>query len=312
VNFMKGKTAGVSVGESSGAGAACLNGDQRTTANYFSTFRREDATVDRDVIAPGLDVPPDRGGAGDDLDVGSKGFDDDGAAIVDGFEGPSDAWPVGVIAAGRAAIAAARVEMAELPARLPDCGAEILFLDVHMERVEMKLHGRRADRGDQTQALFARVEEIRFEAIQRLNAKRDTFGLSVTGEGPQIFHHGGPFLAPLAGGDCVCLTDDRIKWTDERGAAHERGLIDQRSAVGHGGFLFGRSAAKIPPRSHGSADAHDREASGSRGGLHRQRVDVPLILDGDFHRIEAPAREPGEEPGALGRERGGMEEGVEA
>jgi hypothetical protein len=56
-----------------------------------------------------------------------------------------DRLPVDVIAARRAAIAAAGVEMAEEFARPSDRGRLVLLLDVHVERVEVQLEGR-ADR----------------------------------------------------------------------------------------------------------------------------------------------------------------------
>src|SRR5260370_38365837 len=82
-------------------------------AGLFQRFFQELDSVHRDLIAGGFDAAPDGGGAGDDFDVGGEGFDDDVALITDCLERGGDGFPVNVIVAGRAATAAAGVEVAQ-------------------------------------------------------------------------------------------------------------------------------------------------------------------------------------------------------
>src|SRR5438105_5258431 len=69
--------------------------------------------VDRNLVAGWLDAAPDRRGARDDFYIGGERFDDNVSFVADRLQRGRDRFPVNVIVARRAAIAAARVEMAE-------------------------------------------------------------------------------------------------------------------------------------------------------------------------------------------------------
>src|SRR5207244_7936329 len=124
----------------------------------------------RDLVAGRLDATPDRGRAGDDLHVGGERFDHDVAVVLDRLERRSDRLPVDVIVAGRAAVAAAGVEMAEQFARLADRGPLEFLLDIHVERIEVQLERLGTDVLDELEALVAGVEKVGLETVERLDA----------------------------------------------------------------------------------------------------------------------------------------------
>jgi len=74
------------------------------------------------MLALRLDLAPDSSGTGDHLHVGRKRLDDDVALVADGLERFHDLRPRDVVAAGRAAVAAAGVEMPKKLAGLADRG----------------------------------------------------------------------------------------------------------------------------------------------------------------------------------------------
>ena len=93
-----------------------------------------------------------------------------------------------MVAAGRAAVAAAGVEVSEQAAGLANGFGLILFLDVHVEGVEVDLHVGRADCLDELEALIAGVEEIGLKAVERLDAKINALFAGVGGEDLQVLH----------------------------------------------------------------------------------------------------------------------------
>src|SRR5438445_10738198 len=114
-------------------GEVCgLAGASPYQAGLFQRFFQELDSVHRDLITSRFDAAPDGGGARDDLDIGGEGFDDDIAVVTDGLERGGDGFPVNVVVAGRAAPAAACVEMAQRLAGLANGGGGVLFLDVHV------------------------------------------------------------------------------------------------------------------------------------------------------------------------------------
>ena len=142
--------------------------------------------LDGDVVAAGLHGAPVGGGAGDHLDVGGEGFDDDLLLVADLLEGGDDGLPVERVVARGAAVRAAGVEVAEVLAGLEDGGGLVLLLDVHVERVEVELHVREVDGLDEAEALVAGVEEVGLEAVQRLDVELDALLLGVLAEDLEV------------------------------------------------------------------------------------------------------------------------------
>src|SRR5437588_8007201 len=169
----------------------------------------------RDLVAGRLDATPDRGRAGDDLYVGSERFDHDVALVLDRLESRSDRLPVDVIVAGRAAVAAAGVEMAEQFARLADGRPLEFFLDVHVERVEVQLERVGTDVLDELEALVAGVEKVGLETVERLNANLASAVLSIVGQLLQIRYHQRPLLFLLRRLHGVGLAHGAVNGADE-------------------------------------------------------------------------------------------------
>src|SRR5262249_12428412 len=95
-------------------------------ANSFPVSKRplqKPYSFHSDFIAGGFDATPDRRRAGDDFDVGSKRFDHKIAFVTDVFQGFSNWFPINVVVARSAAVAAAGMEMAEKFARLANGGS---------------------------------------------------------------------------------------------------------------------------------------------------------------------------------------------
>ena len=91
------------------------------------------------------------------------------------------------------------MEVSEELAGLLDGRSLVLLLDVHMERIEMQLERRTADRLDQLQALVAGIEEVGLKTIERLHANLHTLFLSVGSELLEVFHHERKFFLLLLG-----------------------------------------------------------------------------------------------------------------
>ena len=115
-----------------------------------------------------------------------------------------------MIVAGRAAIAAAGVEMAEQFARLADRRPLEFLLDVHVERVEVQLERLGTDVLDELEALVAGVEKVGLEPVERFDADLASAVLSIVGQLLQIFHHQRPLLFLLHWLDGVGLAHDAV------------------------------------------------------------------------------------------------------
>ena len=217
-----------------------------------------------------------------------------------------------MVAAGRAPVAAARVEVAQRLAGLDDCRSLILFLDVHVERVEVQDDILRADGLDEREPLVGGVEEVGLEAVQRLDAEGDALRRCVGGEHFQVLHHERELHLLLFRLHGVGLAHDGVNRADEARAAHDGGLVHERFAVSHrSGLLLGR-AAEVAARAHAGADRADGEAGLVGGGFHLRGVDVLWRFDRNLDGLKAPFLKLGEELHALGGERGGVEECVDA
>src|SRR6185369_2097126 len=123
---------------------------------------------------------------GDNFDVSGEGFDDNIAFVFDGFKGSGDGFPVDVIVARGAAVAAAGVEVAEQFAGFANRFSLVLLLDVHVKGVEMKLERRAADISDHLQPLVAGIDEIGLKAVERFETDLAAFAFRVITEGAQI------------------------------------------------------------------------------------------------------------------------------
>ena len=86
------------------------------------------------------------------------------------FQRFGDGFPIDVIVAGRAAIAAAGVKMAEQFAGFANGRGLVFLLDVHVESVEVNLQRRAADGFHHFDRLVAGVDEIGFKTVQRFEA----------------------------------------------------------------------------------------------------------------------------------------------
>jgi len=80
--------------------------------------------------------------------------------VSDGLERGGDGFPVDVVIARRAAVAAAGVKMAEQLAGFSNRRTLKFLFDIHVEGVEVELQRSGADRPDEFEALRAGVEEI--------------------------------------------------------------------------------------------------------------------------------------------------------
>src|SRR4051812_5733217 len=85
-----------------------------------------------------------------------------------------------MIIARCAAIAAARVEMAERFARFANGVALVLLLDVHMEGVQVQLECFAADVLEHLESLRGGVDEVGLETVQRFQTDLPPLLLSVS------------------------------------------------------------------------------------------------------------------------------------
>lgn len=256
-----------------------------------------------DVITLGLDFAPDRGGASNDFDVGGEGLDDNIALVPNLVQSADDRLPIDVVAPRCATIATARVEMAQELAGLQDRFGLVLFLDVHVEGIEVNLHGFAADSFHQLQRLVDRVEKIRLKAIQRLDAKLDAFALRVLSQWLEVLHHEIEMLFlcfVIVGAN---QTDNGIDRANDPGAAEDDRLINQPFDILGGSLLIRCTPSEVTARPHARADAPNREAILVGSGFHFRRIDVLERLDRDLDCIESPFLKLRKELHAFGRER---------
>src|SRR5208283_155644 len=101
---------------------------------------------------------------------------------------------VRVIVAGRAAIAATSVEMAEQFAGLANGIALELLLDVHVERIKMEFEHGAANIMDHLEGLLARIDEIGFEAVEGFHADLPPAFFRILAKLLEILHDGLPLL----------------------------------------------------------------------------------------------------------------------
>ena len=193
-----------------------------------------------------------------------------------------------MIVAGSAAIAAASVEMTEQFARLANRPSLVLFLDVHMKRIEVQFHRFRAHCLDEFEPFVARVQKVRLEPIERLDTNLFGARFGVLSELLEVLHHQGPFQLLLRGFDRVGLAHDTVNRTDERRAIQHNHLVDERLAVIHRGLLVFRRAAKVPARPHAGADRTAHQPVLVQLLLHQGRIDVRQVFNGYFDCLKAP------------------------
>src|SRR6185369_508785 len=84
-----------------------------TSSRLLQRLLQKLDSAGRDLVAGGFDPTPDGCGAGNDLHVRGERFDYDVALVLNILQRLGDRFPINVIVAGRAAVAAAGVEMAK-------------------------------------------------------------------------------------------------------------------------------------------------------------------------------------------------------
>ena len=186
---------------------------------------------DSDFFIAGFDAAPNGGGAGDNFDIGRKRFDDDVAVVTDIVKGFCNGGPVCVIAAGRTAIAAAGVEVAEMRTGAANGGGGRFLLDIHVESVEKNFKRRAADIFDHLEGLIAGVDKIGFVAVEWFEA--DLLGTlsCAVAQRTEIFDDRAPLAFVFGNGDGVGASDGRIEWTNHGWAIQLSHLIENAQDV---------------------------------------------------------------------------------
>ena len=88
-----------------------------------------------------------------------------------------------------AAVATTGVKVSKVFASGADGLALVFLLDVHVERVEVKLQRRAADRLDEAQTLLTRVEKVSLKTVERLDTDLHPLFLGVGREDLEVLHH---------------------------------------------------------------------------------------------------------------------------
>ena len=217
-----------------------------------------------------------------------------------------------MVVARSAAIGAAGVEMAEELADFLNGFGLVLFLDVHVERIEMDLQGGTADIGNHFQGLIGGVDEISLETVEGFEADDTAFFLGVFGEFLEVFDDRLPLLGVFLLGHGVGTTYFAVNRPDEVGAIEHDHLIDQLHHVGHGSLLMLGSAAQITPAAHAGADGTADQTVLIQLGFDVGWIDMGGIFHRNFDGLETPFFELGEKFGALVRKRRGEEESIDS
>src|ERR1051325_6106772 len=106
-----------------------------------------------DLITSRLHLPPDRCSPGNHFYIGGKGLDHHITLVTYSLQRRCDRLPINMIVARCPAITAASVEMPEVFARFADCRSLVLFLDIHVENIQVQTQRFAADILDHLQPL---------------------------------------------------------------------------------------------------------------------------------------------------------------
>ena len=196
-----------------------------------------------------------------------------------------------MIVAGRAAVAAAGMEVAQQLARLANGGGLVLLLDIHVERVEVQLERRAADRLDQLQRLVAGVDEVGLKAVERLHANLFAALLGIRGDRLKVLHHRLPLLLVFGGRHGVGPAHGRIHRPHHRRAIQHHHLVDHLLQVVEAVLLLLGRAAQITVRPQAGADRAADEALLVQFALYVRRVDMRGVFDGNLDAVKAPLLE---------------------
>ena len=261
---------------------------------FLEEFFEVGEAVDGDIVAFWFHLAPNGRSACDHFDVSGEGLDDDVTFVVDVLECFDDVFPIDVVAAGRATIATAGMEVTEMSTSLADGGCLVFFLDVHVESIKVKFDGFRAYGFDQLETLIAGVEEVGFETVEWLDAKKDAFFFRILGEGLEVFHHEIKmrfFLFVAVGTD---ETYDGIDRADDRVRSENDGLVNEGFDVSGSSLLISGRATEVTAWAHASADGADGDAGFVSGSAHFCSINMGGIFDGELEGLKAPFFEFGE------------------
>ena len=129
-----------------------------------------------------------------------------------------------MIAAGRAAITAARVKMREMFSGASDGIALGFLLDVHVERVEMKFQRRTLHRANHLQRLFGGVDKVGFKTVQRFETNLFAVQFGAFAQRLEMLHHGRPLFFVFILRHGIRATYGGINWSDKRRAIQHHHL----------------------------------------------------------------------------------------
>src|SRR6185312_460626 len=239
---------------------------------------QEAQAVEGDGIGRLLDIAPDSGRGADIADVEAKTFDGQPAVVAHVAQSLKDALPVGMAAAGNAAVVFARVDMAEMPRHGANAGGDILLFDVGVEGVEQNADIGVIDFVAKARGIHGRIEEISFEAIQLLDRQRDAIGGERIADRLQTFDRPLPFIAGAASSGEIA--DRTVHGAGENFRARIGRRPDQVFQMLEGGGPFGGVIA------HG---AHALQERGGDGGFEAVGLQV-AANGGGIEAFEAEQR----------------------
>ena len=179
--------------------------------------------------------------------------------------------PCNVPRTGRAPIVFTRVQMFEVRRRMTHGVANRLLFDVGVKRIQQDADRRIADRLAQLRRIGDRVEEIRFEPVQRLERDVDTRGMDRRRKALPAVHRPFPFLgrATMTGQ----IADGRV---------HRPGKNCRAGVSGRGNARF-----EVRARLSTSAGIRGCQARAARNNRHRSALEPePVELASNGRRFE--------------------------
>ncbi len=261
---------------------------------FLEEFFEVGEAVDGNVVTFWLHLTPNGRSTSDHFDVSGEGLDDNVTGVVDFFERFDDVFPIDVVATWCATIATAGMEVTEVGSCFAERGSLIFFLDVHVEGIKVKFDSFGSDSFDQLETLVAGVEEVGFETVERLDAKKDAFFFSILCDRLEVFHHEIElrfFLFVAVGTD---ETNHGIDRADDRVCAENHSLVDERFDVVGSCFLINSGATEVAAWAHAGAKGADGDSGFVSGCADFCRINVGWILNREFQGLKAPLFEFGE------------------